>query len=216
MSIHVPVSPLGADKKESTSAGGGGCVLWVACPVPSSPCLHAVLASVALFLALFPWTDYPTWYWIYHGLVPNSKCLFLNGTVCTSLVQLMLLFPRGLCQQTLVLRFTAQNSFAGQVVFNLCFFPLVHWQTVGPTLPHAQGISAGAVPACRLNPASHPGSCRGCRKGSRNWAWAFRQQIINVKKHNAVPSQEFNLSIFLKNKTKNNSPPFPSSCMGTS
>lgn len=130
------------------------------------PCCIGICSSI--FSTPFPGVTTPLGYWIYHGLVSNSKYLFLNGTVCTSLVQLMLLFPRGLCQQTLVLRFTAQNSFAGQVVFNLCFSPLVHWQTVGPTLPHALGISAGAVPACRLNPASHPGSCRGCRKGSRN------------------------------------------------
>lgn len=177
----------------------------LSCPFLSlPPCCIGICSSN--FSAPFPGVTIPLGYWIYHGLVPNSKCLFLNGTVCTSLVQPMLLFPRGLCQQTLVRRFTAQNSFAGQVVFNLCFFAVVHWQTLGSALPHAQGISVGAVPACRLSPASHPGSCRGCRESSRSWAGAFRQQIVNVTKHNAVLSWKFDLGLFWKNKTKTNAP----------
>lgn len=88
------------------------------------PCCIGICSSI--FSTPAPGVTTSLGYWIYHDLVPYSKWLFLNGIVCTSLVQLMLLFPHGLYQQTLVLRFTAQNSFAGQVVGNLCFFPLVH------------------------------------------------------------------------------------------
>lgn len=98
----------------------------LSCPSLSlPPCCIGICSSI--FSTPLPGVTTSLGYWIYHGLVPNSKCLFLNGTVCTSLVQLMLLFPRGLCQQTLVLRFTAQNSFAGQVVFNLYFSPWYTW-----------------------------------------------------------------------------------------
>lgn len=73
--------------------------------------------------------------------------------MCTFLLQLVLLTPRGLCQRTLVCRFTTQNSFTGQVIFNLVFFPqyarrFSMWQPVGLILCPAQGIAVGAVHAC--------------------------------------------------------------------
>lgn len=124
--------------------------------------------SSSIFSAAFCGLLTPFEYWIYRGLIPNSKGLFLDGTMCTFLLQLMLLSPRGLCQRTLVLRFTTQNSSAGQVMFNL-FFPL---GTHG-------GLACGRLwaqfciplrgfqykfhmPTCKLNPTPHPDSYRGC------------------------------------------------------
>lgn len=109
--------------------------------------------SRSVFSASFCGLLTPFEYWIFCGLVPNSKCLFLDGTTCTFLLQLMLLSPCGLCQQTFVLRFTTQNSFAGQVLLDVCFSPqytqwFSMWQAVGPVLHPAQGISVGAGHAC--------------------------------------------------------------------
>lgn len=62
------------------------------------PCRIDISSSV--FSAPYHGLLNPFEYWIYCGLVPNSKCLFLDGTMCTFLLQLMLLFPCGLGRRT--------------------------------------------------------------------------------------------------------------------
>lgn len=104
-----PMSLIGVDIEEA------GYVVWVTCPVPSSPCCTGISASI--FCAPFCGQLTPFEYWIYRGLVPKSNPLFLDGTMCTFLLQLMLLSPCALCQRTLALKFTTENSFAGQVSF---------------------------------------------------------------------------------------------------
>lgn len=60
-------------------------VSYLSCPFLSlPPCCIGICSSI--FSTPFPGVTTSLGYWIYHGLVPNSKCLFLNGTVCTSLL----------------------------------------------------------------------------------------------------------------------------------